>query len=611
MKRRARKNLWHALQCTLGIALLALLASACSLPGSNTAIAALTPSPSTARPHPVGGEPPAVANLPSGSQLPANQVKPLTFNLLYRDAAFDQEVAQIYTPASPAFHKFLTPQQVAQQFAPSTVQQQQVISWLTSQGFTVDATNPLRSSIKVHATIATIERALHISMQSFTIAGRTFFMPLGTPSISDPSAALISSVTGLDNFALPAFKPPFGLQSQSLTKPSYADCSGYGANQNLTRDRLAGAYQLKQLYAQGFKGQGMTIGVAEFGDGYDPQDLATYMACAGLPTPNVQNISVNGQPSSGPGQGEAIMDLELIAGLAPQATILDYQTDGNTAFAQDLVDVFNRVASDHKVNVLSISYGAYESSFSVAEMAAVNNSLRVLAAEGISVFISSGDCGAYTQRIPNVAQVAFPASATYAIAVGGTHLQVNSNNARTSETTWGPGDNLPICANDWGSGGGVSQNPDFQRPAWQVGPGTTTHFDGTAEHVTIRPLDFAATVYAPNGLRQVPDVAAAAYPNISVYYQGAWTSSGGTSAAAPIWAAGTLLVDQALQTQGHMAIGGVPEIYSMVNHPAGHHPFNDITSGANMFYSATQGWDYTTGWGSPNFNDIYQVELSA
>jgi kumamolisin len=305
------------------------------------------------------------------------------------------------------------------------------------------------------------------------------------------------------------------------------------------------------------------------------------------------------------------MDLELIAGIAPQVTILDYQTDGNTAFAQDLVDVFNRVASDHKVTVLSVSYGAYESSFSDAEMAAVNNSLRVLAAEGISVFISSGDCGAFTQRIPNVAQVAFPASATYAIAVGGTHLQVNASNARTSETTWGPGDNLPLCANDWGSGGGVSQNPDFRRPVWQVGPGTTTHFDGAAEHVTISPLDFATTVVAPDGLRQVPDVAAAAYPNISVYYQGAWTASGGTSAAAPIWAAGTLLVDQALHTQGHTTIGGVPEFYSMANHPAGHHPYNDITSGDNMFYSATQGWDYTTGWGSPNFNDIYQVELGA
>ncbi len=304
------------------------------------------------------------------------------------------------------------------------------------------------------------------------------------------------------------------------------------------------------------------------------------------------------------------MDLELIAGLAPQATILDYQTDGSTAFAQALVDVFNRIASDHKVQVLSVSYGTYESAFSNAELAAVNKSLRILSAEGVSVFVSSGDCGAYTARLPHIAQVAFPASAIYSIAVGGTHLQVNDSNVRTSETTWGPGDNLPVCLNDWGSGGGVSQNANFRRPSWQIGPGTTTHYDGATDHVFTQALDFADTVSAPNGLRQVPDVAAAAYPNISVYYKGAWTSSGGTSAAAPIWAAGVLLADEALQAQGRSMIGGVPEFYQMANHPGSHHPYNDITVGNNMFYNATIGWDYTTGWGSPNFNDIYQLELN-
>src|SRR5438270_4226823 len=173
------------------------------------------------------------------------------------------------------------------------------------------------------------------------------------------------------------------------------------------------------------------------------------------------------------------MDLELIAGLAPRAQILDYQADGQSApFAQELVDVFNRVASDHKVQVLSVSYGTFEDAFSSSELAAVNKSLRTLAAEGISVFISSGDCGAFTQRLPHIAVVAFPASAVYSIAVGGTHLQVNDSNVRTSETVWGAGDDLPVCSNNWGSGGGVSENTDFKRPSWQAGIGTTTKYDG-------------------------------------------------------------------------------------------------------------------------------------
>ncbi len=612
MKHQYRKKLWLAMQLMLGLALLGLLASACSLPGtdSNTT-AGVTPSASTSTSHPVGSKPPATGKLPAGSQLPANQVKPLTFNLIYNDAAFDHDVAQIYTPGSSTSHKFLTPDQIAQQYAVSDAQQQQVIDWLHKSGFTVDATNTLRTAIKAHATVANIERALHIKLKSYTINGHTFFMQEGNPTITDPAGAFVSSVTGLDNFALPEFKPPFGQLTHGQTGSLSGNCGNYGAKQNLTRDKLAAAYQINQLYQQGFKGQGMTIAVAEFGDAYDPHDLANYVACAGIGTLNVQNIDVNGHLSSGSGQGEAIMDLELIAGLAPQATILDYQTDGQTPFAQDLVDVFNRVASDHKVQVLSVSYGTYESAFSTDEMAAVNKSLRILSAEGISVFVSSGDCGAYTARLQHIAQVAFPASAIYSIAVGGTHLQVNDSNVRTSETAWGAGDNLPVCANDWGSGGGVSQNANFQRPSWQVGPGTTTQYDGAIDHVFIQPLDFADTVSAPNGLRQVPDVAAAAYPNISVYYKGAWTSSGGTSAAAPIWAAGALLVDQALQSRGHSLIGGVPEFYEMANHPGNRHPYNDIVSGNNLFYNATSGWDYTTGWGSPNFNDIYQIELNS
>jgi kumamolisin len=118
-------------------------------------------------------------------------------------------------------------------------------------------------------------------------------------------------------------------------------------------------------------------------------------------------------------------------------------------------------------------------------------------------------------------------------------------------------------------------------------------------------------VVAPNGLRQVPDIAAAAYPNIAIYYQGKWYASGGTSAAAPIWAAGTVLVDQLLQQHNKTSLGGVPTFYTLANHPGKFHPYTSITRGNNLFYPATHGWNYVTGWGSPNFYEISQLELAA
>jgi kumamolisin len=611
---------WFPMRALLSLIMIGFVASACaasgsqskttSTPGTSGTTATRTASTPTT-PHPVAGQPTGTGKLPTGTPLPQHQVKPLTFNLAYNDAAMEQDVAQIYTPGSASFHRFLTADQIAQRYALSDAQQQQVLTWLTQNGYTIDATDALHATIDVHATVATIERTLHITLSAFTIANHTFFMQQGEPTLPGPISSLVASVVGLDNFALPQFKPPFPGSMITVQSASLAgNCSNYGANTTLTRNQLAGAYQVSQLYQQSYQGQGMTIGVTEFGDPYNPQDIANYAACAGIAIPNIQNIDVVGHLASGSGEGEAAMDLELIAGLAPQATILDYQADtSGTSFAQAMVDVFDRVATDHKVQVLSVSYGTYESAFSASELAAVNRSLLTLAEEGISVFISSGDCGAFAERLHNVAQVSFPASAPYAIAVGGTHLEVSSSNERTSETAWGQDDGIPSCSNDWGSGGGVSQNSGFKKPGWQVGPGTTTHYDGTP-FVTTGPGPLSSPVIAPNGLRQVPDVAAAAYPNLAIYYKGAWVASGGTSAAAPIWAAGTLLIDQGLQQKGKAAIGGVPEFYTLANHAGSSHPYNDITSGGNLFYNATAGWDFVTGWGSPNFNNILQLEAS-
>jgi kumamolisin len=606
MTQKHKKSLSLPIYTILTFVMVSLLASACALGGSssNTTSATSTPSARSSNSHPVAGQPVATGKLPPGQPLPGNEVKQLVFDLLYNDAAMERDVAAIYTPASPVYHRFLTPGQIMQRYGPSSAQQQTVENWLKQNGYTIITVDPMHTSIKVQATVATIERSLNIKLQAFSLAGHEFFMQQGVPALPAPVAALVPEVLGLDNFALPDFRPPFGL---TLHSTAFAgNCSNYGAKHTLTREKLAAAYQFNQLYQKGFQGQGMTIGVAEFGDTYDPRDIANYDTCAGIAPVSIQNIDVVGHLSTGPGEGEAALDLELISGLAPKAQILDYQAEqGKVSFAQELVDVFNRVAADHRVQVLSVSYGTGEDSFSASEQTAVNRSLRNLAAMGVSVFISSGDCGAFTLRVHNIAEVSFPASAPYAIAVGGTHLQVSDGNVRTSEDTWGGDDGAPLCHNEWGSGGGVSQNLAFKRPSWQVGPGTTTRYDGSSGNILTPAF---IPVSAPNGLRQVPDLAAAAYPNIAIYYHGAWLAAGGTSAAAPIVAAGMLLVDQGLKQQGKALFGSVPDIYTMANQPGSFHPFNDITRGDNLFYRATRGWDYTTGWGSPNFNDILQSE---
>ena len=112
-------------------------------------------------------------------------------------------------------------------------------------------------------------------------------------------------------------------------------------------------------------------------------------------------------------------------------------------------------------------------------------------------------------------------------------------------------------------------------------------------------------------MRQVPDVSALAN-NIAIYALGAWQSVGGTSAATPIWAAGFMLVNDALihHTKGTFFYG--PQVfYEVINSANRYRPYNDVRQGNNLFYPSTAGWDFATGWGSPNLVDFYEVLYNA
>ncbi|WP_376794456.1 protease pro-enzyme activation domain-containing protein [Thermogemmatispora sp.] len=591
--------------------LLVLLLSACTFPGAGstgdqsqnkaTPTAPVTlprqaPTPLPAN-HPVVDQP-VIRQLPAGQPLPSNLVLPLTINLLYNDAALERTVAQIYTPHSPLYGRYLTPQQIRASFGPSQEQLQSVQQWFSEQGYRVVAVDDLATSLQVEASVATIERSLHLQLRQYDLASHRFFLPLGTPSLPSQIASLVQSIIGLNTFAIPRI---WSARQALSAAGSAADCGKYGARQTLTRAKLAAAYQFDQLYRRGLQGQGMSIGILELNEPFAQSDVNTYFACAGLTPPQIEVVNVVGRTPPGPGEGEAALDIELAGSLAPQARLVVYQANQATIAA--MLAIFRRVAAENRVQVLSVSYGTAEDNLSANEGSSFNQALRILAAEGISVFISSGDCGAFTERVPNIAVVSSPANAPYAIAVGGTVLQVNDHLARLSEEGWGRSPNSSvICLNDWGSGGGVSQETLFKRPFWQTGPGLKTSYDGSAGNILTPDLE---PVRAPNGLRQVPDVAAAA-DNISIFWQGRWVSSGGTSAAAPIWAAGTALVDQGLRQAHRPLFGGVPTIYRLANDPRGVWPFTDIVRGENGFYRATRGWDYVTGWGSPNFLAILQ-----
>jgi kumamolisin len=164
--------------------------------------------------------------------------------------------------------------------------------------------------------------------------------------------------------------------------------------------------------------------------------------------------------------------------------------------------------------------------------------------------------------------------------VGGTALFLTAGGGYGHEAGW----EGPLEAA--GSGGGVSTV--YGEPSWQTGPGVSNSYS--------------------DGMRQVPDVAAAADPltGYAIYYtsQGCtgvncFTIVGGTSAATPLWAGLILLGNQLASSNGAGPLGFLdPALYSLAaTHPG---DFHDVTIGGNLYYAAGANWDYATGWGSPD-----------
>jgi kumamolisin len=106
-------------------------------------------------------------------------------------------------------------------------------------------------------------------------------------------------------------------------------------------------------------------------------------------------------------------------------------------------------------------------------------------------------------------------------------------------------------------------------------------------------------------MRQIPDVALDADPRTgySIYATESattgWFLIGGTSAAAPAWAAITSLLNQFRATYDRPALGFAnPTLYRLGSAPPLNLPFHDVITGDNLYYPATAAWDYATGWGS-------------
>jgi kumamolisin len=450
----------------------------------------------------------------------------------------------------------------------------------------------LRTYVSFQAKARTVARLLQTKFVIHQYKGRTFYAPATPPKVPTDFAQTIDAISGLDNYSL---HPKHALhitspQGSRISRNGALDCSP--ADQTLTLGDVAGAYGYNQLWQRGVHGENMTINLVEI-DGSYQDDIQNYLGCINFKG-HLSFVNVDGHPSDA--EGESTLDIQMAAGLAPEASIKVYQTDGNSdndTWTQ-VNDELQRIIDDNTSNanagsVVSISLGIDEADISSDDVHALDSSLQQLTrVEHMTVFVASGDCAAFADEHFGDLSVSFPASDPWAVAVGGTKLSVNDQHNRTNEVAWSQFPNIFKCKNSWGSGGGNSSL--FSRSDWQNANGVNNKYS--------------------KNVRQVPDLSAVA-DNLAVYFQGQWGAVGGTSAAAPIWAAGQTLVNE--DTIQHLrTFEYAPRFYyAVADENAGGNAYFDVTSGNNLYYPATPGWDYPTGLGTPNLASFDQAVLKS
>ena len=468
-----------------------------------------------------------------------------------------QLLRDLYDPASPRFHHYLTASQFAEQFGPTPADYQAVLAFATANGFEIIGTHPNRTLLDVRASVANIENTLHLHLNKYAhpVEKRTFFSPDADPSLDLTVPVLY--IAGLSDLTQPrpmntGFKPD---HSSPLGSPL---ATGSATNGGFIGQDFRTAYAPNVTLT----GAGQSVGLFELSGGYYPSDIAEYEAQAAMPNVPITPVLLNGYDGSPGGwqvNAEVSLDIEMAIAMAPGL-------DQVLVYEGMLPDsILNRMATDNIAKQLSASwvYGIDSESQQI---------FQEFATQGQSFFNSSGDGGAWgvSGGMPS------PLDDPYITIVGGTLLTTTTaGGAWASETVW------------TGSGGGISTN--YSIPTWQQG------------------IDMSASSGSTTN-RNTPDVALTADNVYIVAVKGSTGTSGGTSASTPLWAGYTALINQLAMEGGQQPVGFLnPAIYTIGKgaYETYRTKFHDITTGnttntANPggFY-AVQGYDLCTGWGTP------------
>ena len=524
-------------------------------------------------------------------------------------------INQVNDRRSPLFHQFLRAGEFAKRFGPTQTTVHDVTSALRDQGLSVHV-NPLRPfEVKFSGQAGTVNALFNTKLTVVRdVRTQQRFRSLTlTPRIPSSISGKAVGVLGLSTIPVAHSLAHQITHAQGQLPLNPARHQGHlsgasacqaatdeaNANGGYTADFLAYYYGVGPLYGLNDVGSGVRIGIPEL-DALDLTDIDAFQSCFGT-NATINEFAVDGGTDSPISSGEAALDVEANIGIAPGATIdVEYTPSSPQGTYDSLSDIINA----NNDNAIAISWGLCENSSDQTIVSAMGALFSQAAAQGQSVFASSGDNGSADCVDSSALEVSEPASQQNVIAVGGTTI------TQTSEVVWNDGTS--------GTGGGTSA--DWCMPTYQAKPqipGLIAYDSWTAPS--------CSNGYA----RQVPDVSAVGDPatGMVIYANGGWTTFGGTSLSAPIWSGISAIVSASPYCSAWGSnVGGdagvLPKaLYSMATRSnIRQQMFYDVTSGNNDVggyhsgvYESRPGFDMASGFGTPQVTGLdggYHYNLS-
>ena len=376
-----------------------------------------------------------------------------------REQALVSMIDQLHDRKSPNFHKWLTPEQFGENYGVGDADLRVIRGWLESHGFTVNLTYTSRMMIDFSGTAGKVREAFHTEIHQLSVNGETHIANMTDPEIPAALAPAVKGVVSLNDFR------PRKMMKR-VVKPAKADFTISDACGFLTglRDTtsscealmpadLATIYNLNPLFSAGISGKGQTIVVIEDEDAYSLGDWSSFRKVAGLSRAYPYGTISQTHPGNCTDPGdlndttddEVAIDMEWASAAAPNAAIQvavcadSSQTFGGLIALENILNAPG--ANTTGPAIISISYGESESQNGATQNAAYNTTYQQGAAEGVSIFVSSGDEGPASSNANGADStrgitVSGFTSTPYNISVGGTDFA--DSYMGTQSTYWSP-----------------------------------------------------------------------------------------------------------------------------------------------------------------------------